>query len=187
MVLAGAMNLAERYETACRTPSDIHQHLPMFVELVAELDATRVLELGTRSGISTIAWLHALDGRGSLVSVDLDERPDIGEYPHWTFIRGDDMDPVVIKAVSTPPPDIVFLDTSHHFQHTRRELATYGWVVKPGGLIVCHDTEVARPEFAPIGDPGFPVRRAIEEFCGDNGFTWVNVTGCNGLGIIKVR
>ena len=180
-------DLAARYEKACRTPSDIHEHLPMFVELVSELDATRVLELGTRAGISTVAWLYALERTGGhLVSVDLDERPDIGEWPHWTFIRGDDMDPAVVKQVSEPAPDIVFLDTSHHYQHTRRELATYRWVVRPGGLIVCHDTEVARPERAPLGDPGFPVRRAIEEFCGDNGFTWVQVTGCNGLGIIKV-
>lgn len=180
------LSLAARYEQACRTPSDIHEHLPMFVELVDQIDARHVLELGTRSGISTIAWLYALDGRGTLTSVDLSERPDIGDYDHWTFIQGDDEDPAIVRQVSTPTPDIIFLDTSHHWQHTRRELATYRWVVRPGGLIVCHDTEVARPEHAPIGDPAFPVRKAIEEFCEVNGFTWVNVTGCNGLGIVKV-
>lgn len=185
-VAPDAQSLRAQYEAACRTPSDIHQHLPMFVELVDQLDARRVLELGTRTGVSTLAWLYALEGSGSLTSVDLDGRPPIGNYDHWQFIQGDDMDPAIIAKVSNPPPDIVFLDTSHHYQHTRRELATYRWVVRDGGVIICHDTEVARPEGAPLGDPAFPVRRAIEEFCRDNGFTWVNVSGCNGLGIIRI-
>jgi len=181
------MNLTERYEHACVTPSDIHLHLPRFVDIVAEIGATRVVELGTRSGVSTIGWLHALEQTGgSLVSVDLDARPDIGDYPNWTFIQGDDLDPAVVSAVSTPTPDIVFIDTSHHYQHTRRELATYRWVVREGGFIVCHDTTNARPEGAPIGDPGFPVRKAIDEFAADNGFLWVNFPDCWGLGVIKI-
>lgn len=179
-------SLRARYEAACRTPSDINDHLPMFVELVDQLDAHHVLELGTRTGISTLAWLYALEGRGTLTSVDIDERPAIGDHDHWSFVQGDDLDPAVVRQVSTPTPDIVFIDTSHHYQHTRRELATYRWVVRGGGVIVCHDTEVGRVEGAPLGDPAFPVRLAIEEFCRDNGFKWVNVSGCNGLGIIRV-
>ena len=180
------MTLADLYAERCATPSDIYLHLPRMVDMVRETGATRVLELGTRTGVSTIAWLHALDGVGHLVSVDIDERPPIGEWPHWTFIQGDDFDPMVVRQVSDPAPDIVFIDTSHHYQHTRRELALYRWIVKPGGLIVCHDTMLPHPEGAPVGDPAFPVRRAIDEFVAENGFDWFNFPDCWGLGVIKV-
>lgn len=180
------MNLAEEYERQCATPSDIYLHLPRFVDLVQATGATSVLELGTRTGVSTIAWLHALNGVGHLTSVDIDGCPPIGEHEHWTFIQGDDEDPAIIRQVAATAPDIVFLDTSHHYQHTRRELAIYRWVVKPGGIIVCHDTELPHPEGSPPGDPVYPVKRAIEEFVADNGFEWINVPECWGLGIIKV-
>jgi predicted O-methyltransferase YrrM len=183
-----AVTLAEWYAELCATPSDIYLHLPRFVQMVEELDAMHVVELGTRSGVSTVAWLHALERTGGrLTSVDLDPAPDIGEWPHWRFIRGDDLDPAVVKACSDPAPDIVFIDTSHHYRHTCQELAVYRWVVKPGGLIVCHDTMLPVPEGAPPGDPRYPVRRAIDEFVKAEGFQWVNVPECWGLGVIKVR
>lgn len=180
-----AVTLASEYERLCNTPSDIYLHLPRFVQMVTDLNAQHVLELGTRTGVSTVAWLHALNGTGGrLTSVDLDGKPLIGEHDHWTFIQGDDMDPTI--SASLDPADIVFLDTSHHYTHTLRELHTYRWLVKPGGYIVCHDTELPIPEGQPAGDPVFPVKRAIERFIAETGFEWVNVPECWGLGIIKV-
>ena len=58
------MTLAELYAEQCATPSDIYLHLPRFVEMVELLDASHVIELGTRTGVSTIAWLHALERTG---------------------------------------------------------------------------------------------------------------------------
>ena len=177
--------LADLYAEQCRTPSDIYEHLPTFVALVEGLNAQHVVELGTRTGVSTIAWLYALERTGGrLTSVDLDTKPPIGDWPHWTFIQGDDEDPNVIDQLE--PCDILFVDTSHHFQHTLRELHTYRWLVKPGGLIVCHDTELPIPEGAPAGDPLFPVKKAIELFCRETGYEWTNDPRCWGLGIIKV-
>lgn len=181
------MLLADRYKQLCETPSDIYEHLPKFVDLVIQTDAKYVLELGTRTGVSTVAWLYALEQTGGrLVSVDIDSHPKIGEHPHWRFVQGDDTDPKIVALVSEDAPDIVFIDTSHHYMHTRQELGIYRWVVKSGGYIVCHDTELQRPEGAPVGDPPFPVRKAIEEFVGDHGFEWVNFPNCWGLGVIKV-
>lgn len=179
----GPRTLAERYAEVCATPSDIYLHLPRLKMMVEELDATNVIELGTRTGVSTIAFLHALDGRGTLTSVDIDARPDIGEHDHWTFIQGDDLDPAVIGQLE--PADIVFIDTSHLYEHTRSELNIYRWLVKPGGVIVCHDTQLARPEGAPAR-PAYPVRTAIEEFCEAEGFAWMEYPDCWGLGVIKI-
>ncbi len=107
------MNMLEfNYQQACATPSDIYLHLPRMVELVKALDAQHVLELGTRTGVSTTAWLYALRSTGGrLTSVDLDAKPPIGEFDHWTYIQGDDCDPAIIDLLE--PADIVFIDTSH--------------------------------------------------------------------------
>lgn len=178
--------LAEQYRQVASTPSDIWLHLPRFVELVVRSKATKVLELGTRTGVSTIAWLHALEQTGGhLWSVDIDTQPAIGQHPHWTFIQGDDMNPAV-QAQLPEPFDIVFLDTSHHYQHTKDELDRYQHMVRRGGIIVCHDTELPIPEGAPPGDPQFPVKRAIEEFVAATGRRWFNFPDCWGLGIIEV-
>ncbi len=132
--------LEAEFERLCATPSDIHEHLPTLAELVIETGAQHVVELGSRSGVSTVAWLYALAQTGGrLTSVDLDPPPDIGEHEHWTHIQGNDLDPLVIDQLE--PADIVFIDTSHEYRQTIRELHTYRWLVKPEGLIVCHDTD----------------------------------------------
>lgn len=177
------MSLATEYERVCNTGSDIVNHLPRFVSFCEELSASHVIELGTRTGVSTIAWLHALNGRGRLTSVDIDPKPAIGEYEHWTFIQGDDLDPKVIAQLA--PADIVFIDTSHHYEHTVAELATYLPLVKPGGRIVCHDTQLRRPEGSPER-PLFPVRTAIKEFVAKHKLEWFEYTDCYGLGVIEV-
>ena len=177
--------LAAEYQRLCNTPSDIYLHLPRLRALVEVLDAKTVIELGTRSGVSTIAWLYALSQTGGhLWSVDIDEAP---RHIHlgWSFIQGDDMDPVVFDRLPAQA-DIVFIDTSHHYQHTLDELRSYVRKVRPGGVIVCHDTELDHPEGAPATDPPFPVKRAIEQFIAETGHEWRNVTECWGLGIIQV-
>lgn len=179
-----AKTLAEAYERACSTPSDIAAHLPTFVALVAGLHAQHVIELGVRSGVSTVAWLHALSSTGGrLTSVDIDEAPPIGEYPNWTFLQGDDLDPAVVGQLDLA--DIVFIDTSHLYDHTRAELHTYLPLVCRGGKIVCHDTMLRRPAGSPRR-PLFPVRAAIEEFVAETGLRWTEHPYSWGLGIIEV-
>lgn len=176
-------SLAAQYERVCSTPSDIVGHLPTFVEIVREMDAQSVLELGTRTGVSTIAWLHGLAATGGhLTSVDIDEKPPIGEFDHWTFIQGDDLDPHVIARL--PMSEVVFIDTSHLYEHTAQELRIYQHLVKPGGVMCLHDTELEQPEGAPPR-PRFPVRTAIVEYAAEERRQWLEVPGSWGLGIIR--
>lgn len=178
------LDLETEYNRLCSEPSDINEHLPTFVALVDELDARHVIELGTRTGVSTIAWLWALVSTGGrLTSIDIDERPDIGEHEHWTFIQGDDLDPEITAQLD--PAEIVFIDTSHTYPQTLAELNVYRWLVKPGGLIVLHDTELRHPLDAPPRPP-YPVKTAIEEFTRANGLDWLNVPYCWGLGIVRM-
>ncbi len=177
-------SLADLYRERCSTPSDIVEHLPRFVELVVERNAQHVIELGTRTGVSTIAWLFALERTGGqLTSVDIDAQPDIGCWAHWTFHQSNDLDSTLVASLA--PADVVFIDTSHLYEHTLAELNVYRWLVKPGGVIALHDTELERPEGAPRR-PSFPVRTAINEFCEAEGYEWKNNPRCWGLGEIHV-
>jgi len=177
------VTLTDDYTRVCAEPSDIYEHLPTFVQLVEDLDATQVIELGTRTGVSTIAWLYALEGRGHLWSVDVDQRPPIGEYDHWSFIHGDDTT-IDVFAQLPSGVDIVFIDTSHAYKHTTVELSLYARLVRPGGRIVLHDTELPMPEGT--DGPLFPVKRAVNEFCEANGLRWENHPNCWGLGIVYI-
>ena len=139
------MSLHDEYARLCSTPSDIYLHLPRLYGLVLETQAQHVIELGTRTGVSTVAFLAALETTGGhLTSVDLDPKPPIGDHEQWRFIQGDDTDPLVFAALD--PAGIVFIDTSHAFHHTMEELVVYAPRVSSGGFIVLHDTEVERPD-----------------------------------------
>jgi predicted O-methyltransferase YrrM len=177
------VSLAAEYERLCATPSDIYLHLPRMVELVRLLSAEHVIELGTRTGVSTVAWLHALEGTGRLTSVDLDARPAIGDYEHWSFVQGDDCSPEVLAQLEQA--DIVFVDSSHLYAHTVRELDAYRWLVKPGGVMCGHDSELAVPEGAGPGQPLYPVKKAVREFVAANGLEWMNFPECWGFWIVR--
>ena len=178
-------SLEERYKKLCTQPSDIVLHLPRFVQLCLNVTAQHVIELGSRSGVSTVAWLYGLEQTGGrLTSIDLAAAPEIGTWPHWTHIQGNDLDEAIIGKLD--PADIVFIDTSHAYEQTCTELATYRHLVNPGGVIACHDTMLRFPEDAPPSDPDFPVRRAIERFVKEHDLQWVNIPECYGLGLIKV-
>jgi predicted O-methyltransferase YrrM len=182
------LELAESYAQLCYTPSDINEHLPRLVWLVEEFKPAHIIELGARSGVSTTAWLYGLQGTsGRLTSVDMDVAPSIGVHANWTHIQGDDTDPAVMSQVDEC--DILFIDTSHHYEHTLWELRNWSAKVRAGGLIVCHDTELQRPwdPPCPATDPDFPVKSAIEVFCAETGNRWVNFPNNWGLGIIEVR
>lgn len=177
------LTLAEQYRLACDTPSDIVLHLPRFVEMVAELDARHVIELGSRSGVSTVAWLYGIQATGGrLTSVDLAPAPEIGVWPEWRHIQGNDLAVDVLAQLE--PADIVFIDTSHTYPQTKAELATYRSLARR--RIVLHDTMLRWPEGADPSDGSFPVQRAVREFVAEHGYRWHNFPDCYGLGVIEV-
>lgn len=192
--------LARRYKLVCDTPSDIVEHLPVFVETVRGLDAKVVVELGVRYGISTIAWLYALEGRGHLWSVDcsfpiagpeidinlLDPQGPLGVQRHWSFLLGYDDWDQVLDALPQRDVDIVFIDTQHTYEQTRKELDLYYPRVRSGGRILLHDTAIETTGNATTPQPPYPVRTAMEEFCSEHNIQYENRTNCFGLGTIFV-
>jgi predicted O-methyltransferase YrrM len=177
--------LFDRYERHCRDKSDIQAHVPRMVSLAQQIEAKHIIELGSRTGVSTVAWLYALEQTGGrLTSIDLDPKPDIGDFDHWTFIQGDDLDPEILDRLE--PADIVFIDTSHDYPQTLTELETYWYKVKPGGFICLHDTELQWPTGAKLEDGPYPVKRAMTEFAEHHQFQFVNFPEDWGFAIVKV-
>jgi hypothetical protein len=137
-----------RYPQVRREWSDIRHHLPR----LRHLARGTVLELGVRSGISTTALLAGVeDHGGTLWSVDID--PASAEvfagHPDWRFVLADSRDTSALAAAGLPNDlDVLFVDTIHTFEQVRDELAMWGDRVRPGGVIVFHDTDLF-PEIRP--------------------------------------
>lgn len=172
------MDIATEYRRRCEVPSDISMFPPRLVELVEETDAAHVIELGVRGGVSTIAWLYGLSLTGGpLTSIDVSPAPELGFHAHWRFIQGDDLDPDVLARLDQA--DIVFIDTTHEYAQTLSELLSYRRLVRSGGYIVLHDTELK------IGGIQ-PVKLAAQALCAREGFEWRNHDQFPGLGEIRV-
>jgi predicted O-methyltransferase YrrM len=131
--------------------SDIRGHLGRMREIVQEIGATFVIELGVNTGVSTATWLSALedmDPKFLLSSVDISEprvRDEILAYVGhgWNLWIGDDLQwPLPLQ-----PCDILFIDTSHTHDQTSAELKRFSPCVRDGGCIILHD-EDAYPEQA---------------------------------------
>ncbi len=179
------MTVADIYEQRCGIESDIVGHLPRLYAEAASGDAV-VIELGVRTGNSTSAFLAAVEDHGGHVwSVDIVE-PDVPwrGHPQWTLIIGDDMD--VVDQLPDDA-DVLFIDTSHFYTATIRELRMYVPKLRPGGVVLMHDTEMSRQH---PKEPTYPVRSAIERYVKRHHrgppVKPEYVTGSCGLGVIRL-
>jgi len=134
-------------------PSDITDHLPtLFCEILKARPAL-VVELGTRGGDSTKAILGAAHIAGShMLSVDIDDCSKVvyeSKYRSiWRFVQADD---VVFagefkdwceKNRLPSSIDVLFIDTSHEYDHTRREIEAWFPLLSEKGKAIFHDTNM---------------------------------------------
>ncbi len=159
-------------------PTDIHEHLQTIYMLTVELNLKNVLELGTRTGESTIALLSAVkELNGKVTSVDIDPCYSAKEMikklnfeSNWEFIQINDLD---LKWQSSI--DHLFIDSSHTYEHTIKEFEKFEPFVRKGGLITLHDI---------ISCP--PILNAINDYISDReDLRFYKFFHNNGLGIIR--
>lgn len=111
----------------------------------------QILESGTNDGTSTLAFLKAASETGGHVtSVDIAEVPvacAIIEHLNlrrwWTFVRGDSADVFPIFHTEGRCFDVIFIDSSHTYEGTKRELAAVRDLLTPGGVLFTHDNWIA--------------------------------------------
>lgn len=138
---------------------DMAPHITTLTEYASH--AHKIVEFGVRGGVSTWALLDGLPESGLMWSVDINEctvPPRVSRDPRWTFILGDDTDQALQDVLPTLV-DLVFIDTSHEYEHTVAEL-DIAQAMEPD-RIICHDADW----------PG--VDQAITEFCRDTNWAVV--------------
>lgn len=162
--------------------SDISDHLPIMFYVCAAAEPVLVVELGTRGGESTRSLLDAASQSGAtMLSVDINDC-DIGDHSHrdrWHFEQADDtvfagrFNEWCREKNLEPVIDVLFIDTSHEYEHTCRELAAWLPFVAEKGVVMLHDTNMGKGIFRRLDlslDKSWNnqrgVIRAIEEMLG---------------------
>lgn len=121
-------------------------------EVVCRLKPDVIVETGVFEGGSSIlfASLCELNGKGRVVSVELEVRPGLREslaaHPlgrRITLVEGDSCSPQVFERVAREASGagtvLVFLDSDHRKAHVAAELALYSPLVTEGSYIVAAD------------------------------------------------
>lgn len=110
-----------------------------------ELQPQFVVELGTCTGGSTS---HLAAGTsGKVLSIDIEIRPDARErllaFDNVELMQGDTRDAALVAEVATRGPiDLLFIDTDHIAEQVTAELALFGPLVRPCGLIFFDDIRI---------------------------------------------
>jgi len=133
--------------------SDIKDHLPR----LRAAAKGKVLEIGTRAGISTSALLVGVEENGGHVwSVDINDCSRVfAGHPQWTFLHSDSrqLKSSAFGNDAAPKFDLLFVDGDHSFEGCMNDLIGYG---PSSRVIMVHDTD------CPDTFPG--VRQAVEKF-----------------------
>lgn len=134
-----------------RTPTDISDHLErLFVEAL-EADPDTIVELGVRGGESTFAFERAARlTDASLVSVDVEPTTYDADYDRWQFVEADDVEfgerfpEWCTDAGVDPAVDVLFVDTSHRYEHTVAEMDAWFPNLSSEAVVIFHDTNMQR-------------------------------------------
>ncbi len=130
--------------------SPINEHLEtLFVESL-EVKPKLIVELGVGGiGDSTFVLerVAKLSG-GRLVSVDIYDRSHVNSNPEWIFVQRDDVafagefETWCKERALDPRIDVLFIDTSHYFDHTLQEIQAYFPLLSDRAKVFFHDTNL---------------------------------------------
>lgn len=167
------MTLDEFYERAHSIGADIAGHLATLREEAST--ARLVIEVGVGHGNSSSAFLMGVrESGGRLWSVDIEPTSITEELqqicPEWEYHVGDSL---ALEPEAPFDVDVLFIDSDHSYESTKAELIAYRKHVRPGGVILLHDTGEHQPG----------VKQAIVELFGDG---WSNNPECYGLGRVQL-
>lgn len=196
--------------------SDISDHYGTIFFFATDANSKLMVELGTRDGESTRVLLAAASITNSvLLSIDIEdcEQISIPFRERWHFVKADDIEfgktefnNWCLGRSIEPVIDVLFIDTSHEYIHTKQEIEIWSKYLSDNGITIFHDTNMGKGmygrydgsiDFGGANKRG--VVRAIEEFVGrqydENSFfcdvtdkySLIHFPNSNGLTIIKKR
>jgi len=178
--------LVEKYEEACRTKSDINEHLPTLKKYADECN--HITEFGTRTGKSTWAWLMSSAKTIRCFDNDMGVMKYIKNHhivaeqlnKDFTFTCVN----TIAKGLEIEPTDLLFVDTLHTYEQVITELKMHSHKVKK--YILFHDTSAAPSNKKSIIFEK-EVNKAINEFL-DTNKDWIlkeRFTNNHGLTILE--
>jgi predicted O-methyltransferase YrrM len=154
-----------------------------------------IVQAGHYSGYSTLLMgfmLRAMKARRGLFTIDID--PLMTEYTRSWVAKagldeyvsvnlGDSADPTFVAGAREyfgRDPRMVFIDSSHAYGHTCRELELWYPALCPGGLLVCHDSAEPAVAFDATGQGG--VKRATREWQASHpGVSCISIIGSTSV------
>jgi hypothetical protein len=148
----------------------INEHLEtLFVETLA-MHPRLILELGVAKGESARVFSRVAKLTGAkYVSVDLTDCSRAVDWDGWLFIQKDDLEfakefPAWCRQrLIEPVIDVLFIDTSHYFEHTLEEIRAYFPFLADHAKVFFHDTNLGAYIFRKDGsmDLGWDNNRGV--------------------------
>lgn len=201
-----SVNVFNKYDYLCRSPSDINEHLPTLYRYATECET--VFETGVRGCVSSWALVHGLlNNNSSKKTIFLNDISpcDIKELLNYTADLHVDIQYSWMNNLDLNLPyevDLTFIDTWHVYGQLKRELEKFSKITRK--YIIMHDTTVDEWEGesircgfnidAQVGWSGFPREEitrglwpAITEFLSMHP-EWVlheRYTNNNGLTVLR--
>lgn len=173
----------------------------------------KIVQLGHYAGYSTLLFGWALKRMGKrfgLISFDIDEKvtsftqdwvenAELGDYVNLQ--TGDSTDPAspfmagyYLNEMSATPqfnkPELIFIDSSHQYAQTQKELKLWYPELRNGGFICLHDVSEEAIEYDITNEGGVTKAFGVWTYT-TRGDTYMAINGGNvyrdecGLGIIQ--
>lgn len=173
------VNIQDKYQFLCETPSDIYQHLPTIKKYAEQCEF--IIEMGVRGIVST--WALLAGHPKQMLSVDIAHPKEFGadimevydladlEGTAYNFTQQSSLD------ITIPDCDLLFIDTLHKYIQLIAELNRHADKVKK--YIIMHDTNLEGPD-------GLEMKQAVNEFL-DGHSEWEikeYFDNCNGLTVL---
>ena len=179
-------------------PQDSDRHVLTCFSMAMQIHAKKILELGVRTGNTTLPFLCAAKELGGMVhSVDLDATTfqcpdDLRVY--WKFFQSDAISWLEQQRNQGARYDLIYIDDWHAYDHVRRELEIIDSMITPSSVILLHDLMYsnAQPDYR--SDPstadaqwaGGGPYRAVAELDPEI-WEWATVPINHGLTILRKK
>ena len=136
-------------EHANKNKTDISDHLEVLFTECLNIESHLIVELGVGDGESTFVLERVADLWGAkLVSVDIEDCKNVSKYKNRIFIKQDDISFAAAfpdwcrQRKITPVIDVLFVDTSHLYDHTVQEIKSWFPYLAPRCKVFFHDTNM---------------------------------------------
>jgi len=151
--------------------------MSMLLGLVMGNNISRIVQCGHFIGFSTLIFglmARHMGHKHALYSIDIDEHVtavtqsyiDRGGLSDYVKLRIGDSAEVEtgLEALNYlgGKPQLLFVDSSHEYNHTIRELDHWYHFIQPGGFVIMHDVSEFAAKFDALGNGG--VRGAVRDW-----------------------